>query len=77
MFINFLKEEIFIVTHNVDGINYCINCSKEDLFFDYWGDCNFVPENDANVFLFFYKNEEVRIKSNMIFEDVVQFLNKK
>lgn len=75
MNVNFLDEEIVIITHNVDGKNYLINCSKKELLKDYWHECNFVPENDALVYLFFYNGSEIKTKPIMTFEDVINFLN--
>lgn len=75
MCINFLDEEIVIITHNVDGKKYLINCSKKELLKDYWHECHFVPENNALVYLFLYKGSKIKTKPIMTFEDIINFFD--
>lgn len=70
----FVNSEIHIVTHNVDGEIYTIECSAKELLNDYYGDCNVVPENDAPVYFFAYEGEAVCPYDYTNFESVVRYI---
>ena len=52
---NFIKSKIFILTENADGELYSIETDEyNDIVNDWYGDCKFIPSNDARVFFATY-----------------------
>lgn len=52
---NFIKSKIFILTENADGELYSIETDEyNDIVNDWYGDCKFVPANDAKVYFATY-----------------------
>lgn len=57
---NFIKSKIFILTENVEGELYSIETDEyNDIVNDWYGDCNFVPANDAKVYFASYNGRPV------------------
>ena len=57
---NFIKSKIFILTENADGELYSIETDEyNDIVNDWYGDCKFIPANDAKVFFAAYEGVPV------------------
>lgn len=52
---NFIMSKIFILTENVEGKLYSIETDEyNDIVNDWYGECKFVPANDAKVYFASY-----------------------
>ena len=57
---NFIKSKIFILTENSDGELYSIETDEyNDIVNDYYGECKFIPANDAKVYFASYNGVPV------------------
>ena len=57
---NFIKSKIFRLTENVDGDLYSIETDEyNDIVNDYYGECKFIPANDAKVYFASYNGVPV------------------
>ena len=43
------NSKIEFTTHNIDGKEYSVSTTVVELLRDWYGDCNMVPENDADI----------------------------
>ena len=69
------KETVVLVSENADGNIYAINCNWHELLNDWYGECNLVPANDAEVFFVSVGNEIIVDSHNqMSFEDVLELI---
>ena len=56
----YAKGEVIIVTETVDGAKYMISAdSIREIYDDWYGDCNSVPENDAPVYFAMCDGERI------------------
>lgn len=70
---NFIKSRIFILTENAEGELYSIETDEyNDIVNDWYGDCNFVPANDAKVYFASYNGLPV---SPYLYNDFISLVD--
>lgn len=74
--------QFMVVSNNRYPIPYAYCCKVDDLINDWWGDCNFVPENDATLLsatLYVngnaYPIERVGLNEDITFETLMEALD--
>ena len=71
----FLKEGIVIITENISGELYMIEAeSYNDIVNDWYGDCHFIPANDAKVFFASYNGVAISPYSYNDFESLIRHI---
>lgn len=70
---NFIKSRIFILTENAEGELYSIETNDyNDIVNDWYGDCKFVPANDAKVYFASYDGVAI---NPYLYNDFVSLVN--
>ena len=70
---NFIKSKIFILTENVNGDLYSIETDEyNDIVNDWYGECEFVPDNDAKVYFASYNGVPI---SPYLYSDFISLVD--
>ena len=72
---NFIKSRIFILTENAEGELYSIETDEyNNIVNDWYGDCKFIPANDAKVYFASYAGVPVNPYMYSDFMSLVTYL---